>query len=329
MPKRIQRRTFLTQSVAAAAVAGTGMNAARGQDNKLLPLRIGILKIASSTNLWAAKQAGIFEKNGLDVQFLQFRSGNEAIAAQRGGHVDVVLSIPGTAMTANERGFNLVLVSQSETAHKQGPDSGALIVLKDSGINSVADLAGKKIALSNVHSQKYVCDVTLLKKYGVDRSKVTFLEIPYSSHPAVLRSKQIDVSACLDPWTTVMRTSSYAKVIAWDYVDTIPEQPIGGWYARADFVREHREAVDRFARSSRDSIDYINADVERARKYVAAFTGLKASLVEDMPLIKWSYEIDPAKWQAVVDMMHESGQLQRPHKASEYLSDIVKPYIKT
>ena len=34
-----------------------------------------------------------------------------------------------------------------------------------------------------------------------------------------------------------------------------------------------------------------------------------------------------AKWQAVADMMHASGELQKAHKADEYLSDIVKPYI--
>ena len=111
--------------------------------------------MSSLTNVWVAKQAGIFDKNGLDVELIEFRSGNEAIAAQRGGHVDIVLSIPGTAMNANERGFDLELVSQNETAHAQGPDSGALIVLKDSGMNSVADFAGKKIATSNLHSQMH------------------------------------------------------------------------------------------------------------------------------------------------------------------------------
>jgi hypothetical protein len=44
-----------------------------------------------------------------------------------------------------------------------------------------------------------------------------------------------------------------------------------------------------------------------------------------MPLIKWSCEINPAKWRAVADMVYQSGPRQRPHKASEYLSDIVKP----
>lgn len=302
--------------------------AAGAQDKKLLPLKVGTLKQSSLTNIWVAKQAGIFEKNGLDVQLIEFRSGNEAVAAQRGGHVDIVLAIPGTAMNANERGFNLELVAQNETAHKEGPDSGALIVLKNSGINSVSDFTGKKIATSNLHSQRPVATKFVLKKHGVDPSKVTFLEIPFASLPDALKSHQIDVAASLDPWTTQLRTSDYAKVLAWDYVESIPEQPIGAWWAKREFVQKNGDAIARFAKSVHESAEYMNADVERAKKNVSAYTGLDIKFLKEMPLNVWNNEIDPAKWQAVADMMHESGELQKSHKAEEYISDIVKPYVK-
>src|SRR5690242_5669378 len=245
--------------VLALAVGG----AARSQQAKLTPLKVGTLKQASLTDVWVAKQAGIFAKNGLDVELIQFRNGNDAIAAQRGGHVDIVLSIPGTAMVAIERGFDLVLLSQNETSHGSPPDSGALIVLKDSGINGLSDLAGKKIALSGLHSQKTVAVKRVIKNAGVDPKTVQFVEIPYANHPQVLRAKQVDVVAALDPWTTQMRTSNYAKVLGWDYVQSIPEQPIGAWFAKADFVRKNPDTVARFARSIHDAIDYMHADVER------------------------------------------------------------------
>src|ERR1700686_3108940 len=99
---------------------------------KLMPLRVGILKMAALTNPWVAKQRGIFEHNGLDVTLVEFRSGNEAISAHRGGSVDIVLAIPGTAMTAAERGFDLVAGAQNEGAQKQSPDTGSVQGLKAS-----------------------------------------------------------------------------------------------------------------------------------------------------------------------------------------------------
>jgi NitT/TauT family transport system substrate-binding protein len=319
----MDRRRVVLAGIGAAALASGGGKAFAQQAK----LKVGILKQASLTNAWVAKQAGIFERNGLDVEQIEFRSGNEAIAAQRGGHVDLILSIPGTAMNANERGFDLVFIAQNEIANAQGPDSGALIVHKDSGLTDVSQFAGKKIALSNLHSQRHVAVQVTLRKHGVDPAKVTFLEIPFGNHPDTLRSKQIDVSACLDPWTTQMRLSDYAKVLAWDYVESLPEQPIGAWFARADFVQKNRDVIDRFAKSIHDSIDYMYADIPRARQNITTYTGLDPALVKELPLNNWSYKIDPAKWQAVADMMHASGELQKPHKVDEYLSDIVKPYI--
>lgn len=320
-------RTAMLVAVVVAGMAGTTTGAAVAQEGKLIPLTVGTLKQASLTDVWVAKQAGIFAKNGLDVELIEFRNGNEAIAAQRGGHVDIVLSIPGTAMVAIERGFDLVLISQNETSQAKGPDSGALMVLNDSPIASLADLAGKRIALSGLHSQKTVAVQMVLREAGLDPGKVQFVELPYASHPDALRSRQIDAVASLDPWTTQMRTSGLGRVLAWDYVDSIPRQPIGAWYAMSAFVKTKREPVDRFARSIRAVIEYMHADAARARQNVAAYTGLDVGLLAEMPMNNWDYRIDPRTWQLVADMMTQSGELQHPHKAAEYFSDVVQPYL--
>jgi hypothetical protein len=43
-----------------------------------------------------------------------------------------------------------------------------------------------------------------------------------------------------------------------------------------------------------------------------------------MPLINWDYQVRPDKWQAVIDLMAEYGQM-RPQKASEFLTS---PHIQ-
>jgi tripartite-type tricarboxylate transporter receptor subunit TctC len=129
----INRRTFTASALAALA------------PSPLLAqtpgpvVKVGTLKMGSLTNVWVAKQAGFFERNGLNVELVEFRNGNEAIAAHQGGSVDILLTIPGTSMAARERGFDLVMLTQSETAKTQGPDSGAIIVRSDSPYKTVKD----------------------------------------------------------------------------------------------------------------------------------------------------------------------------------------------
>src|SRR5580704_2203229 len=141
---------FFRIAAAAVALLSVALAPANAQEQKLAPLKVGVLKMAALTNPWTAKERGIFQKNGLDVTLVEFRTGNEAIAAHRGGSVDIILSIPGTAMTAVERGFDLVAISQNEVAKAKGPDTGSVQVLKDSPYQTLADLAGKKIAVSGL-----------------------------------------------------------------------------------------------------------------------------------------------------------------------------------
>ena len=97
-----------------------------------LKLRVGNLKFSASVDLWLAVKNGMFAKNGLEVTLTDFRNGQECVAAQQANSVDICLLIPGIAMQANERGFDLTVVAQNETAKTQGPDSGSIVVLKDS-----------------------------------------------------------------------------------------------------------------------------------------------------------------------------------------------------
>jgi NitT/TauT family transport system substrate-binding protein len=300
---------------------------AHAQDAKPIPLKVGTLKQGSLTNVWVAKQAGIFDRDGLDVELIEFRNGNEAIAAQRSGAVDIVLTIPGTAMAAVQRGFDLMLISGNETSQPSTPDTGSIVVRKDSGINSLADLKGKTIAISGTHTQKTVDIQAILKKAGVGPTDFQFMEMPYTSQVDALRSKQIEVAASLDPWTTLFRNSDFAKILAYDYYESLPEQPIGGWYARKDFVSRNGEATKRFAKAMCDVADYMQADLPRARKNIADYTGLKPDLVEQVPVNHWTCKVDLKIWQRVADMMHEGGELQKPFDVTSWFADSVKPYV--
>lgn len=324
--KNLRRRTAAILALTGGFLFGQ-ISLASAQDTKLSPLKVGVLKMAALTNPWTAKERGMFKKQGLDVTLIEFRTGNEAVAAHRGGSVDIILSIPGTAMTAVERGFDLLAISQNEVAKAKGPDSGSVQVLKDSPFKSLADLAGKKIAVSGLHSQKTVAMQTLFKRAGVDIAKLQLVEIPFPSQVDALRSKQVDAINTVDPYTTQLIASGLGRVIAWDYAESIPEQPLGAWFAKSTFIKANKKAVSGFNEAIEESIEYMMADPQRARAEVVAYTGLPADLVKDMPLIGWDYKVRADKWQAVIDMMVASGELKSKHTADEYFAEEIKPYV--
>src|SRR5262245_7376597 len=126
-------------TVSTLAILGT-LPTAHAQQQALIPVKVGVLKIAGLANAHAAKIEKMFERNGLDATLVEFRSGAEAAAAQQSGAVEFALTIPGTAMVANERGFEFLAVFQNEIVYDKGPDSGSVQSLVDSDIKSLKDL---------------------------------------------------------------------------------------------------------------------------------------------------------------------------------------------
>jgi NitT/TauT family transport system substrate-binding protein len=293
------RRTILKGAAGTLALPSL----ARSQTHGLRALKVGTLKQSAQTPAWLAARDGIFARHGLAVELVEFRNGNEAISAQQGGHVDIIVSIPGTVMTANERGFDLVLICQNEVARRAGPDTGSLQVLRD------------------------VCVQRVLTSAGVDPKLIQFQEVPYSAQGDALRSRQIDAVASLDPFGTQLRTTS-GKVVAWYYVESVPGQPTGAFYAKRRFVEANAPVVSDFGTAMREAIDYLNADEPRARRLVADYSGLSPELIAQMPINLWSYAISKSDWQGVADMMTEWGGLDRKHDVDEFFSDYVRGFVQ-
>ena len=189
-------------------------------------------------------------------------------------------------MTANESGFDLALVLQNEVSRGSGPDTGAVIVHADSALKSAAELAGKTIGVNTTRGHMTIALKKVLADRGVDPSKVNYAEMPFIAQPDALKLKRVDAVVSVDPFTTQMSLTGAGRVVSWLYVESIPEQPIGAWYAKNAWLAKNPGVGQRFAQSMREAIDWMNADPVRARREIAAYTGLDAALVEKMPLNK-------------------------------------------
>ena len=290
-------------------------------------VNVGFLRISSVANAWVAKQQGMFEKNGLDANLVEFRSGADAVNALQSGSVDVVLSIAGSAMPAMERGFDLTTIFQNETGRSSPPDSGSIQVQAGSPIKSLAELAGKKIGVQSLNSQQVIGVQVVLKRAGVDLKTVNFVEMPFPALPNALRAGQVDAVSLVDPFTTQLVITGAGRVLSWSYVESLPDQPLGAWFAKRSYVAKNPAIIDAFNKTMKESIDYMNSDADRTRDEVAAFTSLPAEVVKSMPVPRLDYKVNVANWQKTIDMMKEYGVLQNSHKPDEFFADQIKPYI--
>lgn len=304
--------------LAAMAVAVLAAGSARADE--LAPIKLGINKLGAMTNVWVAARNGIFKKHGLDVEIVEIPLTSQSLLVLQAKSVDIALQIPGTAIVAKEQGFDVVLIGQNETAGIHPPVSNALMVAANSPIHTVKELSDKRIGTASPRGQAYAALKELFQRAGLSADAVQFIEAPFTAHADLLRTGQVDAVVALDPYTTQITKAGYGRTLSWYMIETIPDQPVGSWWALRSWAQKHPREITAFQDAIKESHAYLNADPVQAKKFVSEYTGLDPDLVKDMPLISWKSAIDPAVWQAVVDMMHRQGELTSNHDVSEYLA---------
>jgi len=107
----------------------------------LQPLNASYASVTGSRiPLWIAKDAGLFEKYGLNVNLIVIAAGNTAIGALMGGDVDI-LGAPGTTtIVSAAKGLPLVVIGTF--------GAGAWKLAARPAIRSVEDLRGKTVGTS-------------------------------------------------------------------------------------------------------------------------------------------------------------------------------------
>jgi NitT/TauT family transport system substrate-binding protein len=302
-----------------AASAALLLAIAPASANELATVKLGMSKLGAMTNIWIASKTGIFKKHGLDLQVTEIPMNDQTISLLHGRKIDIALQIPGTAMVAKEAGFDLVLVGQNETAGTTPPVSNAVMASSSSSIKSMADLRGKRVSTASPRGQSFAALKELLQRNGVPVDQIQIVAAPFAAAADLLRSGQADAAVTLDPYTTQISKAGYGRPLSWFMIETIPDQPVGAWWALRSWAEKNPKLVAAFQAAVKESHDYLKADPERARSAVSEYSGLDRSLVDDMPQISWKSEVDPQAWQAVADLLFKHGELRQRHDVSEYL----------
>src|SRR5581483_7195180 len=132
---------------------------------ELKRIRIGYPSLSyRQSNVWVAKEEGLFKKYGLDVEPIFLRGGQVATQALAGGDPPIVNI--GTVVQANLTGFNLVLVAAVETSYDQ-------ILFTRPGITKVEQLNGKRCGISGFGAATHYATLILMNHLNFEPKDLT------------------------------------------------------------------------------------------------------------------------------------------------------------
>lgn len=234
------------------------------EEFETVDLRVAYMPNMGSNSLLAtALNMGYFEQMGLNVTLTEFQGGPQEIAAMASGDIDIsqighgahALCIEGQAKI-----FHLDCTSLAD----------AVVANTDKGINSIADLKGKTIAVSSGTSAEIILNLALASA-GLTQDDVTLVEMDANGMVSAMVSGGVDACATWSPSTMTIANALGDKALTLatnnDYVDqvTFPSSFI----TTEKFANENHDVLVRFSRALLMAQDYRADNIEEVAKWVA------------------------------------------------------------
>jgi NitT/TauT family transport system substrate-binding protein len=253
-------------------------------------LRVAYIPVVTWLPALMAKEDGIFEKNGLDVTFTKFPNLIN-LPGTLGKQFDLAPSTAPDLLNAAANGLNIAAVA-GETFETSSNKSFQVIVKPDSGINTIKDLAGKRVAGPGVGSVMHVALLYQVAKEGGDPSTVIGVEAPFTAMFDQLKSGRVDAVEPLEPFVSQMLGAGY-KSIGDPLLAVADPVLFPFWIADADWARANRDVLKRWVASLQGGLESIQADEAKARKVLATYSGLPDAVVARIPLPHYEFHITP------------------------------------
>lgn len=225
---------------------------------------------------------GYFEDEGINVSWVTFRGGSSVVQAIMAGELDggVIGSTPAIIRAVSKDvPIKVVAVGELGTIEKPGD---YLVVKKDSGIKTVADLKGKTIA---VHRLGTTLDLTLriaLKQNGIDPARdVTITQVSVPNQPQVLLEDAVD-AAFIFPMAYPALEDDVDVILTPG--DVFPSgAPFGIVIFTEEFIENHPDKVKKFVSAYLKGISWAVDNPDKAAELAAEDIGASKEDTVKMP----------------------------------------------
>ncbi len=229
-------------------------------------LTIGWSAIAGSqAPFWITKEAGLFEKNGLDVTMIFLDGGSRATQAMMSGDLPIAQVGGNAPVVAKLRGADVTLIA------------GLLNVLAYSmvvapEIKRPEDLRGKKLTVSRFGSNSDYATRKILLKWGLRPDiDVAVLQIPggQPTRLAAIQSNQVHGMVAQPPVTNLARKLNL-NIIAEpeDFGGAYPTTPVA---SRVSYIRDKRDTVRKFTRALLEGIYVYKTQKDFSKKIIGKY----------------------------------------------------------
>ena len=263
-------KTVLLSTTVATAMLFAGCG---DKPEQITTLNIGFQKYGI---LPIVKERGVLEKalaeHNINVKWVEFPAGPQLLEGLNVGSVVLGESGEAPPIFAQAANANLVYVANQPAA----PAAEALIVPKDSTIQTVQDLKGKRVALNKGSNVHYLL-LKLLEKNNLSLSDFEVVYLPPADARAAFERGAIDAWVIWDPFFAAAEQQIGARVIA------TGENLVSNhqfYLADRKFAQTHPEVLKKVIAELNATTQWVSANKDEASQLLVEPTGLSFDILK-------------------------------------------------
>ncbi len=211
-----------------------------------------------------------FEKDGIAIRWVQTHGSNKALEFLNAGSIDFGSTAGAAALVGRINGNPI----KSVYVYSR-PEWTALVTRKDTGISQIADLKGKRVAVTR-GTDPHIFLVRALASAGLTDRDVKFVLLQHADGRLALERGDVDAWAGLDPMMAAAEIDSGAVL----FYRNAAANTWGILNVREEFAKAHPDLVKRVLAVYEDARKWALANPGELKKIFASFTKLPDAVVE-------------------------------------------------
>lgn len=238
-------------------------------------LKVGYLPVTGHAKFFVAKEQGIFAREGLDVELIEFQNSADGLSAIRAGKLDIGAFGTTAPLVHIAKGADLRIIGGI-----MGEDAALVTTAQNaSKVTKIADLKGKKVATVRLASGDAVLRGAL-SKAGIDwRQDLEIFEL--KNPPAVIeavKSGQVDAGLVWGPHDLRAEEQGLKVVIRSDELS--PGHPCCRLTLEQKNLQQNPETWERFLRAILRAEKFAGENRKETIASIAKYVKLDPALLE-------------------------------------------------
>lgn len=279
-------------------------------------VKIGYIPFTANLPFFVAMEKGYFTEQGLRVNAIRYALPNQSFDAMLAKQVDMIagMTFPLYFASAKETPLRFKLLIPFAEADPEV--MSYVLVPKDSKINSVDKLKGKKIGVYEGPTQIFYLKLFLEKIHLNPNKDVTIIQVAPDSQAQALATKQFDALFSSEPYGTITLQKGAAKILVANPRAQYIMSPFwaGACAVSTDFLKQKPAVVKKIYKALAQAIDYIENNEPEAKQMLSKYTPLDETIALKSGIYKWykiNEPIDFASIQQLADFMYDGKLLDK------------------